>query len=61
MDIPVVYVSPEDEQIVSRNPKADEISRRLRERTKAAIENDELGEIIEDPLGMLIEDARTKS
>ncbi len=61
MDRPVVYVSPEDEQIVSHNTKADEISQRLRERTKATIDNDELGEIVEDPLGMLIEDARAKS
>jgi hypothetical protein len=61
MDRPIVYVSPEDKTLVSRNQRTDEISRRLQERTKAAIDNDELGEIVEDPLGMLIEDARTKS
>lgn len=57
----VRYISPEDEELVRRNPKADEISRRLVERTKAAIDKDELGEIVEDPLHALIEEARSKS
>ena len=55
------YISPEGEELVRRNPRADEISRRLLERTKAAIDNDELGEIVEDPLGTLIEEARSRS
>lgn len=58
---PMRYVSPEDEELVRRNPRAAEISRRLLERTKARVESGETGEIVEDPLGALIQEARSKS
>lgn len=58
---PVRYSSPEAEDKISRNPNADAISERLRQKTLDRIEQGELGEIVEDPLGMLIEDARASS
>lgn len=58
---PVRYSSPEAEDKVSRNPNADAISQRLRQKTLDRVKNEELGEVIEDPLTMLIEDARASS
>ncbi|MDH5519080.1 MAG: hypothetical protein OEZ14_00975 [Acidimicrobiia bacterium] len=61
MTRPVRYTSPDDEQLVEGNVRAHEISQRLIERTRSRIEGDQLGDVVDDPLAALIEDARAKS
>lgn len=55
------YSSSEAEAKIRRNPDADAISQRLRQKTLDRIEREERSEIVEDPLAMLIEDARSIS
>lgn len=55
-----MYVNPGDEEKVSRNPKAEAISAELRRRTVQRIESGD-NERVDDPLAMLIEDARASS
>lgn len=57
---PPVYVNPSDEEKVSRNPRAEEISAELRRRTIERIDAGD-NERVDDPLAMLIEDARASS
>jgi hypothetical protein len=42
---PARYASPEDEELVRRNPRAAEISERLVEQTRARVERRETGQI----------------
>ena len=55
-----VYVNQDDEESVSRNPKADSLSAELRRRTMERIQAGET-ERVDDPLTTLIEDARASS
>ena len=58
---PARYSSSEAEDKIRRNPDADAISQRLRQKTLDRIEQEERSKIVEDPLAMLIEDARSIS
>ena len=61
MTRPARYTSSEDEKLVRGNVRAEEISQRLIERARSRNRGDRLGDVVDDPLGALIEDARAKS
>jgi len=58
---PAQYPTPEDRDLVTRNPDAEAVSERLRQHTLDRIDRGETGPIVEDPLGALIEEARASS
>lgn len=53
-------MSPEEEALISRSQRAEAISAGLRTRTLERLRNDD-DVVVDDPLGMLIEHARSGS
>ena len=58
---PVRYPTDADREAVARNSNIEALAANARKRATELIESDELGGRVDDPLGVLIEEARTSS
>ena len=58
---PVRYTSKAGREATERNPNIEALAARARKRAVERIEADELGPVVEDPLGSLIDEARSSA
>ncbi len=61
MSRPVRYTSEAGREVTDRNPNIGAVAADARERAIERIKSDDLGPVVEDPLGALIDEARSST